>query len=189
MVDVVFQGRRFSGMAYSAAQLQRLYRGERLNELRQQPSYHSYNDLTRITSPFNYRDWPLAVEGLRRDAAPPHALTIMRPGANRNLETRTPVVTGGYTDISMAGRVYHLVNMARGLIVNITADGHVLHPGYVIRQIHYGSEGLYILTIGDGNGNIARVNQIAGDDVFRESAREVARFIQNRKARVQVRPR
>jgi hypothetical protein len=150
--------------------------------------------VTQITSPFDYRDWPLAVEGLRRDAVPPHALSTLRPGANRNLEARPPVVTGGYTDISGAGvsgagRVYHLVNMARGLIVNITAEGHVLHPGYVIRQVHYGSEGLFIFTIGDGNGNMARINGVLGDDVFRESAMEIARFVRNRKVQTRGRSR
>jgi hypothetical protein len=70
----------------------------------------------------------------------------LRQQSNRNLEQRPPVNSGDFTDIQLAGlrgygRVYHLVNIARSLIVNITAESHLLHPGYVIRRIYYAHDG------------------------------------------------
>lgn len=62
------------------------------------------------------------------------------------------------TDMDNLGLVSHLVSADGTIVVNITQPGHMLYPGYVIRQVYERAGTVYMRTTGEGTGDYAGLN-------------------------------
>jgi hypothetical protein len=51
--------------------------------------------------------------------------------------------------------------------VNITRDGHPLHPGDVVHRVHFEEGNLYYDVVGTGSGSLPRTNNQLGILLFR----------------------
>lgn len=80
----------------------------------------------------------------------------------------TPVVSGqlgmaslGYegTKLDDFGPIIHQVSEDGLTVVNITAEGHRLYPGYVRRTVFRKGDDIYIRTVGEGIGAMPRINE------------------------------
>lgn len=82
-----------------------------------------------------------------------------------------PVQDYSETTIPKIGTVSHFVNNDDRVLANITQEGHLLHPGIVVRFIHEDSDGQQqITTVGIGNGLIGERNVNRSDQLWGENA-------------------
>lgn len=73
------------------------------------------------------------------------------------------------------GRVRHVVDRLQYVIFNVTAPGHWLHPGLVIRALSEVGGQWVITTIGCGNGPLRLANLLMANIVWGQNARRIGR--------------
>lgn len=74
----------------------------------------------------------------------------------------------GGTDIfPSSGPVVHIVDESSKIIVNITMEGHALHPGLIVRHVYEDSDGVvWVETLGTGVGPLGIPNTLGADAVW-----------------------
>ena len=165
------------GVAYTRDEIAKLEAGNMLPGISSHPNAHNYSEINRVTTRTDYQARRATVDALLRDPAPPSMSSSFNPLEDRDLNKRSPVKDGQFTDISSVGRVYHYVDEQSGSVVNITAQGHSLHPGYVSRGVYQGSDGTYVVSNGQGTGPMKDLNNIVGPVVWGESDSEIAQHL------------
>ncbi|EFO30072.1 putative YD repeat-containing protein [Roseibium sp. TrichSKD4] len=120
------------------------------------PNFHLYT----LESPIcNLSDGNCSVENVYEQL-----LKNPAPGMEQN---NTPVVSGqiSIADLGLPGQiddigpVRHIVNPADYSVRNDTVDGHILHPGSVVRRVVARDGKVFIQTLGEGTGALPRINE------------------------------
>jgi hypothetical protein len=106
------------------------------------PGPHNYAIVNKVTS--NPQDGHKAWQGLLRHAAP-----------NQNGQAYN-----GNVVQTQFGPVEQRVDAASYTVTNTTMQGHLLHPGQIQRSVVQGADGLYILTVGTGEGWLGDINTL-----------------------------
>lgn len=74
---------------------------------------------------------------------------------------------GGFDLFPSNGPVTHIVDENSRIIVNVTMDGHALHPGLIVRHVFEDENGvIWVETLGTGVGPQAAINIIGADGVW-----------------------
>ncbi len=74
---------------------------------------------------------------------------------------------GGFDVFPSNGPVTHIVDESSMLIVNITMEGHALHPGLIVRHVYEDENGvIWAETLGTGVGPMAAINVGFADGVW-----------------------
>lgn len=74
------------------------------------------------------------------------------------------VSNGSQTQIPVIGTVEHWVDGDDYLVANVTVqDDHILDPGIVVRWLDEREDGYHLMTLGVGNGDLGRENEMASE--------------------------
>ncbi len=130
-------------------------------------NYHGYATYREICSSYCDKE---AIDDLLLRSAAPTSPYHGGPVKEEQIQSGDTNYASGviFKVIPMfGGTVIHIVDAENGAVVNMTLDGHILHPGYVVRWTEKTSDGAVIIrTLGRGTTWLTYPNDVFARRLF-----------------------